>query len=137
MNLNFESINWLAVGVCVVVGQIFLTLWFTALFGNPWAKTYGVEDKKQHTAEVPGYTYAIGLICTALLTIAIATIQATAGINTFGHGIQFGLFIAFFICIPTALPGYAFLKRWNAFILAAGSQASVTVIISSVLSVWK
>lgn len=137
MDLNFGAINWLAVGASVVIGQIFLTVWFTALFGKPWAKEYGVNDAKQHTKEIPSYTYGIGLICTFLLTLGIALLQSTLSIETLGEGISLGLFIAIFFCIATMLPGYAFLKRWNAFFLAVGSQTVVILIISTILAIWR
>lgn len=137
MELNVETLNWLAIGVSIIIGQLFLTVWFTALFGTPWAKAYGATDKKQHTEEIPGYTYGIGLLCTALLTIGIALLQSTLSIDTLGGGVALGLFIALFFCLATMLPGYAFLKRWNAFFLAVGSQASVILILSIILALWK
>lgn len=137
MELNFATINWLAVGASIIVGQIFLTVWFTVLFGTPWAKAYGAVDKQQHTKEIPGYTYGIGLLCTALLTLGIALLQSTLSIDTLGASISFGLFIAICFCIATMLPGYAFLKRWDAFFLAVGSQVSVILIISIILAIWK
>ena len=137
MELNFAAINWLAVGVSIIIGQIFLTLWFTALFGTPWAKAYGVADKKQHTKEIPSYTYGLGLLCTALLTIGIALLQSTLSIDTLGEGITLGLFIGVFFCLATMLPGYAFLKRWDAFFLAVGSQISAIIIITIILAMWR
>jgi len=86
MDVNFETINWLAVTACIVIGQVFMTLWFAVIFGAPWAKAF---------------------------------------------------FITLFFCIATALPGYAFLKRWNAFILAIGSQSALILIISVILAIWK
>ena len=137
MELNFNNINWAAVLVCLVIGQVFLTVWFTALFGKPWAKAYGVDDPKQHTKEVPGYTYAIQIISTALLVTGMAALQGSLAINTVGSGLMFGLYIALFFSIATALPGYAFLKRWNAFFLAMGSQTVLIIIISIILAIWK
>jgi len=110
---------------------------YDPLVGAPWAKAYGVSDKKQHVKEVPGYTYAIGFVCTTMLTIGIALLQSKLAIDTLGEGVSFGIFITLFFCIATALPGYAFLKRWNAFILAIGSQSALILIISVILAIWK
>ena len=137
MELQFDNINWWAVLVCVAIGQAFLTIWFVVLFGKPWAEAYGVADKKQHASEIPGYTYAIQAGSTALMIIGMALLQNALGISTLGAGISFGIMIALFFSIATALPGYAFLKRWNAFFLAMGSQAVLMVIVSAVLAVWK
>lgn len=137
MELNLETINWFAIGTCIIIGQIFLTLWFTLIYGKLWATAYGALDVKQHTAEVPKYTYLIGLVCTAILTIGLAVLQLNLSVEGLGGGIVFGVLISIFFAISTALPGYAFLKRWNTFFLAAGSQTAVIIIISSILAIWK
>lgn len=134
MEFNFSSINWFAVLACVFFSQAFLSVWFIVLFGNPWAKEYGVSDKKQHSKEIPGYTYAIQALCTVLLTLGIANLQALLSIESFGMGLQLGFYIALFFSWAPALPGYVFLKRWNAFFLAMGSQAVIIVVI---LALWK
>lgn len=137
MTFNFAALNWFAVVLCIVVGQGFLTVWFFALFGDPWAKAYGATDKAQHTKEIPGYTYGIGLACMILLTTGLALLQQGVGVRTAGDGVIFGLFVALTICVATALPGYAFLKRWPAFFLAIGSQTVLIVILSTILAAWQ
>ncbi len=137
MEMNFDSINWWAVIVCIVVGQIFLTVWFVAIFGESWARAYGVSDKKQHAKEIPGYTYAIGIVCMAFLTVGIAVLQISLSVNTLSGGFMFGLWMAIHFSIATALPGYAFLKRWKAFFLAIGSQTILIIIISITNTLWQ
>lgn len=137
MEYNLGSLNWFAILACVVVGQVFLTVWFLVLFGEPWAKAYGAADKQQHTKEIPGYTYAIGAACVLLLSLGLAVLQQNLGIQTVGGGLMLGLVIALHFSIATALPGYAFLKRWNAFFLAIGSQTILIVILSVILAVWQ
>ena len=136
MEMNLGSVNWLAILLCVVVGQVFLTVWFAAIFAEPWAKAYGAVDKKQHTAEIPAYTYAIGAVCVALLSVGLAILQAGLGVHGVAGGALVGVFVALSFCIPTALPGYAFLKRWSAFFLAIGSQSLLIVILSIILAAW-
>jgi hypothetical protein len=136
MDTDFGSLNWLAIVVCVVVGQAVLTIWFVALFGVPWAKEYGAADQKQHTKAIPGYTYAIGAACVLLLSVGLATLQAKMGIEGAEQGIVFGLFVALHFSIATALPGYAFLRRYRAFALAIGSQTLLIVVLSVILALW-
>ncbi|MGE0432943.1 MAG: DUF1761 domain-containing protein [Planctomycetota bacterium] len=137
MNIDFGAINWLAIVVCVVVGQIFLTVWFVALFAKPWARAYGVDDAKQHSKEIPGYTYGIGALCVFLLSLGLAGLQQGLGVKTAVDGLVFGGYAAACLCVATALPGYAFLKRWRAGALAIGSQAALIVILSLILALWK
>ncbi|QMU59552.1 MAG: DUF1761 family protein [Boseongicola sp.] len=137
MELDFGGLNWLAVLVCVVVGQIFLTVWFAVIFADPWAKAYGAADKTQHTAEVPAYTYGIGLGCMILLVVGLALVQRAVGVVGVGAGLGFGVVVAVCFAAATALPGYAFLKRYEAAKLAIGSQVVLIVILSVILAVWQ
>ncbi|MEQ9219255.1 MAG: DUF1761 domain-containing protein [Cyclobacteriaceae bacterium] len=137
MQLNFGEINWLSIVVCFVVGQVFLTLWFTVFFGEQWAKAYDpTKNKKEHTKEVPGYTYAVGAICMFLLVLGLELFQMMLGVYDMQSGLRLGIFISVFIILATMLPGYAFLKRWNAMRLSLGSQVFVTLIISAILGAW-
>ena len=138
MESVFEGINWLAVLACVAAGQVLLTVWFVVLFGEPWARAYGGEGmtKAQHTKEVPGYTYAVGAVCVLVLTLVVAVLQAGLGVQSIGGALKLAGFLAL-VFLAMALPGYAFLKRWNAFFLAAGSQVVVLVAVSIILAVWR
>lgn len=136
MIFDFADINWFAIAACVVVGQILLTIWFAALFADPWAKAYGVDDKKQHTAEIPPYTYGLGAACVLALSIGLSILQKTFGISTLGEGLALGVFVAVFFGFTTMMPGYAFLKRWSAFVLAFGSQAALILVLSTILVLW-
>lgn len=136
MELNYSGLAWPAIITCVVVGQIFLTLWFLVLFGEPWAKAYGAEDKAQHAKEIPPYTYGIGFVCNLLLVVGLAALQNALGVKGAPAGLTVGVFVAVHFCLATAMPGYAFLKRWPAFFMAAGSQALLILIDSVILAVW-
>jgi hypothetical protein len=137
MDINLVELNWLAILVCVVVGQILLTVCFVALFAKPWAREYGIADPKRHSQELPGYTYAIGAGCVLLLCVGMASLQASLGVSTVSGGLTFGAFVALHFSLATALPGYAFLKRYRAFLLAWGSQALAILVLSTILAVWK
>ena len=138
MNFDFEQINWIAIGVCFVIGQVYLTIWFTALFGEPWARAYAPgKTKAEHTKEIPGWTYAIGAVAMILLVIGLALLQNGLGVSGVGGGLGLALFVSLTLVLTTMVPGYAFLKRWNALVLAAGSQVTLIFILSVVLAVWK
>ncbi len=136
MSLSFSDLNWIAILVCIVVGQGVLTLWFTVLLGEPWARAYGAESRAQHTKEVPPQSYAIGLAGVILVSIGTAVLQKALGVAGFGAGLAFGLFMALFYCVAAILPGYAFLKRLDGGLIAAGSQAVLVVIVSVILALW-
>jgi len=130
MQIKFDEVNWLAVGVGLIVAQAYLTVWFVALFSKPWAAAYGAKDAKEHTRALPGYTYAVGAACALLVNLGLALLHSALKIETIGAALMLGLFIAVHFCLATALPGYAFLKRWRAGVLAIGSQTTLIVLLS-------
>ncbi len=133
MDLGLSGLNWLGILAGVVSGQIVSTVWFVVLFGDPWAKEYGAADKKQHTQEVPGYTYAVGVLCTAALTVSLAILQAALAVTTVGAALQLALLVSVGFCVATGVPGQAFLRRWRVAQLAFGSQVAMIFVISLVL----
>ncbi len=136
MEIAFSDINWIAIVVAVVAGQVLLTLWFTLLFGEPWAKAYGAEDRAAHTKAVPGSVYGVGLACMVLLVIGTELLHQAAGITNLGGGLIFGLIAALAYGIATVLPGYCFLLKADAGRLAAGSQATAILVVSVILSAF-
>ncbi|MBX2802769.1 MAG: DUF1761 domain-containing protein [Myxococcales bacterium] len=131
-----SQINVLAVVVSIIAGQILSTLWFTVLFGDPWAQEYGAESRQQHTAEVPGYTYGVQLLCTVALTLSLAVLHRMVGIEGVAGGLGIGLFVAVGFAMATILPGQAFLKRWRVAAIAGGSQVAMILAISTILAAW-
>jgi len=137
MILDFGALNWLAILLSIVVGQVISTLWFTVLFGEPWAQAYGAVSKQQHTKEIPPYTYAVAILSTALITISIALLQQALSIGTVSNGFLLGLVLAVGICSASILPGQAFLKRFPVFLITAGVQSVMILVISIILALWR
>lgn len=127
------ELAWLPIVAGVVTGQIVSTVWFVAIFGDGWAREYGAATKAEHTRQLPPYTYAVSVACTTLLTIGIALLHARLGIESVGHALALGAFLALVFAVAAALPGYAFLKRWRAFAYAQGCQIAMILAISLVL----
>ena len=137
MTFDFASVNLLAVGASFVAAQVFLTLFFTVLFGKPWAKAYGPgKTPAEHTQEVPKYTYGIGAACTLGLTLCLALLHAAVGVSGVGEALVLGLLLAAGLVLGTMTPGYAFLKRWAAYRLAAASQVAAILLVSTILGAW-
>ncbi len=133
MEFDVAALNWLGIAAGVIAGQIVSTLWFVVLFGDPWAREYGAKDRKEHTKEVPGHVYAVGLACTVALVTAIALLQQALAVTTIGAAIELGVLLSVGLCIATGLPGQAFLRRWRVAALASGSQVAMILVISVVL----
>ncbi len=134
MSIAFSEINWVAVIAAIISGQILLTLWFTVLFGKPWAVAYGAENQAAHSKDVPGTAYGIGLACMIALVFGTALLHQAVGVNGIGDGFLFGVIAALAYGVATVLPGYEFLLKSSAGRIAAGSQAAAILVVSVVLS---
>jgi len=134
---HISDIDIAAGAVAGVAAQIVSTLWFTVLFGEPWAREYGVGSRQQHTSEIPGYTYGVQLVCTVALTVSLAVLQGMAGVESVGSGLALGLFVAIGLAAANMVPGQAFLKRWRVAGIATGAQAAMILVISAILAGWR
>lgn len=137
MDLHLSEINWMAVVASVIAGQVISTVWFVVLFGDPWAKEYGVQTKQEHTKAVPGYTYGVQLLCTVVLVLCLAVFQRMIGVDSLVGALGSGVFVALGFCVATGLPGQAFLARWRVAGIALGSQVAMILGISLILGVWR
>ncbi|MCA9692388.1 MAG: DUF1761 domain-containing protein [Nannocystaceae bacterium] len=133
MELNLAALNWVGVALAVVAGQVVSTIWFVVLFGEPWAREYGAASKREHTKQVPGYTYAVGLVCTTLLVLSLAVLQRALSIHTIADALWLAVFVSVGFCVATCVPGQAFLRRWRVALLACGSQVAMILVISLLL----
>lgn len=137
MDLHLSELNWPAVVASIVAGQVISTLWFTVLFGDPWAKEYGAADKAQHTKEIPPWTYGLQALCTVFLVLGIAILQRAFGVDSAGDAVLSALFVAIPFAAATILPGQIFLKRYRVAAIAIGSQVAMIVGISLILGLWR
>lgn len=133
METGMSGISPWAILAGVITGQVISTIWFVVLFGEPWAREYGASDKKQHTKEVPPYTYAVQILCTLGLVLSLAVLQQWLAVDTASDALLLGTVLALGLCVATGLPGQAFLKRWRVAAIALGCEVTMILAISMVL----
>ena len=137
MSFHFDAVSWPAVAASFVAGQIFLTLYFTVIFGKPWAEAYEPgKTPAEHTQDVPKYTYGIAAACTLALTVCVAVLQASLGAQGVADAALLGLVLSVGLVLGAMAPGYAFLKKLDAGRLAVGSQVTLTMLVSVILGAW-
>ena len=114
-----------------------LAAWFVVLFGEPWAREYGAESRQAHTADIPGYTYGVQALCTALQVVTLVLVHRALGIAGIGDALLLGVLIAIGFCVANILPGQAFLKRWRVAAITAGCQSAMILAFSIILGGWQ
>ncbi len=133
MHFNFGSLSPAAVFSGFVVGQIVSTLWFTVLFGDRWARCYGVPSRQLHTKEVPGYTYGVQAACTVAQSVSLALLQDWLDVRSTSDALTMGAFVAAGFCATNLVPGNGFLGKWEVAKLTVGCQATMIVAMSVAL----
>ena len=131
------DLNWLAVLAAVIAAQVVSTLWFVVLFGEPWAREFGVASSQEHAQQIPGFTYAVQLLCTVVLVVSLALLMEWLAIDSLAGALGLGLFVAIGFCVANGVPGQAFLKRWRVAAISMGCQSVMILVISLLLGAWR
>jgi hypothetical protein len=92
-------INWIAVVAATVATTVVGGLWFTVLFGKPYAAALGREyDPKAK----PGPIFIVGpLACSLITTFTSALLMKALNLSTVGEGLTFGAVIGFGYIVTT------------------------------------
>jgi len=143
--MDFGSINWLAVVVCVVVSMISGTIWYNPkTFFPAWWKGIGKSDTEQ-----PGS--GGGMAMTWTLTVLASVVQAvfmslmvtamgsmTPGGATLASGALAGFILWLGFVAPTNLVNKLFaghgLKIWA---IEAGNHLVNFVLFGAILGAWR
>jgi hypothetical protein len=140
--MDFGSVNWLAVIVCVVVSMISGSLWYNPkTFFPAWWKGIG---KLRDPDEVPGIQGSMGM--TWALTILSSFVQAVAmsfmvdvmGATDAGFGALTGFMLWLGFIAPTYLVNKLFaghgLKVWA---IEAGNHLINFMLFGAILAAWQ
>jgi hypothetical protein len=142
--MNFSSINWLAVVACVIVSMIVGSLYFNPkTFFPMWWKAIGKTEKDGD----PGGTMPMGLMWG--LTILASLVQAifmallvnamgsmTPGGATLGSGAMVGFFLWLGFVVPSSLTNKLFAGQLKAWVIEMGNHLITFVLFGTILGAW-
>ncbi len=143
--MNFASINWLAVVVCVIVSLIVGFIWFSEkVFYPMWWKAIGRSENAG-----PGMTGTAAMVKTFGLTIIASVVQAifmalmvnamgsmTPGGATLASGALTGFFLWLGFVAPSSLTNKVFAGQLKAWVLEAGNHLITYVLFGAILGAW-
>ncbi len=147
--MDFSSINWLAVVVCVVVQMIVGSTYFSMKgFFPMWWEAIGKPKMSQ--AEMSGsgmtgqsmvQTFGIVIIAALVISIFLALLvnamgKMTAGGSTLASGATAGFFAWLGFVAPTGLSNRIFAGQLRAWVLEAGYHLINFVIMGAILGAW-
>jgi|SRR5271157_743760 len=141
--MDFSSINWLAVVVCVVVAMIVGSLWFNQkTFFPMWWKAIGKSEGAD-----PGAGMSMALmwplvIIAAFVEAVFMSLMVHAmgsmmpGGATLGSGATAGFFLWLGFVATTSLTNKLFANQLEAWVLEMGNHLLVMVLMGAILGAW-
>ncbi len=136
--MDFSSINWLAVVVCVVVSMVSGSLWFNPkTFFPAWCKVVGA-GREQPGMENMGMTWALTVLSSFVQAIAMSFMVSALGTATAGAGAMLGFMLWLGFIAPTYLVNKLFaghgLKIWA---IEVGNHLVNFLLFGAILAAWR
>ena len=141
--MDFSSINWLAVLVCVVANMAIGFVWYNPkTFFPAWWKGIGKAEGEVPGSDGMGMTWALtvvsALVQAVFLSLLIAAMGAASGGASLGSGITAGFMAWLGFVAPTNLVNKLFaghgLKVWA---IEAGNHLANFLAMGAILGAWR
>ena len=142
--MDFGSINWLAVLVCVVASMVSGSLWYNPkTFFPAWWKGIGKSEEEPGMAGNMGLTWGLtvlaSLVQAVVMALAVGAVgKLSAGGATLVSGAAVGALLWLGFVAPTNLVNKLFaghgLKIWA---IEAGNHLVNFVLFGAILGAWK
>ena len=140
MNIEWGSINYLAVVAGMVINMALGALWYSpVLFAKPWMAANNLTEEeiraKGTSAQMQGY--AVAAVGALIFTLALAIIWQLAGITELLDGLILGLVAAIGLIATTQLAAYMFEGRpFKLYLINIGYSVVSFALIGMMLAVW-
>lgn len=136
--MDFSTINWLAVVACVVVSMISGSLWYNPkTFFPAWWKVVGA-GREQPGMENMGMTWALTVLSSFVQAVAMSFMVTAMGSTTAGSGAMTGFMLWLGFVAPTYLVNKLFaghgLKIWA---IEVGNHLVNFLLFGAILGAWR
>lgn len=138
MNIDFSTINWLAVGVAIVAAFLIGGLWYGVIFGKAWVKLhkYSDEDVKA-MAKTQARSFAIFIIMDFIGAVVLSLFVANLEIATVAGGLLLGFLLWLgFVMVDEAKQNAAHRKSLPAFAIDASYSLVTLLAMGAIIGAW-
>jgi hypothetical protein len=141
--MDFGSINWLAVVVCVVASMIIGSFWFNPkTFFPMWWKAIGKSDTTPGMAGNMGMMWGLTILAAIVQAIFLSLVvtalgKVMPGGVTLVSGALTGLMIWFGFVAPSSLTNKLFAGQLKAWVLEVGNHLLNFVVMGAILGAWR
>jgi hypothetical protein len=135
--MDFSSVNWLAVVVCVVlnVGAGFIWYHPSVFFKTWWT---GIGKSEDEVADPNPMLYVWTLLAAFVEAVFVSFLLNTMGSTTIGSGLAAGFMIWLGFVATTNLVNNLFAGRgFKVWAIEAGNHLVYLLLCGAILSVWR
>ncbi len=135
--MDFSSINWLAVVVCVVVSMVSGSLWFNPkTFYPAWWRAIGRSESDAPGIQNMGMVWGLTILSSFVQAASIALMINTMGSMTLGSGVMAGFMLWLGFVATTSLTNKLFAGQLKAWVLEQGNHLINFLLFGAILGVW-
>jgi len=140
--MDFSSINWLAVVVCVLASMMIGGLWFgPKTFFPIWWKAVGKADVQTpgsgtSMAIVWGLIVVSSFVQAMFMALMVNAMGSLSGGATLGSGALTGFLLWLGFVAPSSLTNKLFADRIKAWMIEVGNHLVTFVVMGAILGAW-
>ena len=136
--MDFSSINWLAVVVCVVVSMVSGSIWFNPkTFYPAWWKAIGRSENDQPGMQNMGIVWGGTILSSFVQAVSVALMINTMGSMTAGSGAMAGFMLWLGFVAATSLTNKLFAGQLKAWVYEAGNHLVNFLLFGAILGAWR
>jgi hypothetical protein len=139
MSIDFGEINYVAVIAAVIINMAAGALWYSpVLWAKPWMALTGHTDMSMGGGSAAIRGYAISILASLIIALALAIVVQLAGAKTIGEGLLLGLLVGIGFVLTTHAANYAFeQKPLRLYLINAGYPVVSFLIQGALLGAWQ
>jgi len=135
--MDFTSINWVAVAVCVVVSMISGSIWFNPkTFYPAWWKAIGKSENIQPGMQNMGMVWVLIIVSSFIQAVSVAFMLNSMEFRTIGTGMMGGFMLWLGFVATTSLTNKLFAGQLKAWVLENGNHLINFLLFGAILGVW-
>ena len=137
--MDFGSINWLAVLVCVIVSMISGFVWYSPKTLYPvWWKSIGRSPSDQPGMDNMGVVWGLTVLAALVEAVSVTFMLPVMGANTAGSGAMVGVMLWLGFVAPTSLVNKLFGRfSMTSWLIEAGNHLLNFILFGAILGAWR
>lgn len=135
--MDFGSVNWWAVLVCVVVSMIVGSIWFNPkTFFPAWWEAIGRKADEQPGTENMGMVFGLTILSAFVQAVSMWFMTDVMGSASWSSGLMTGFMLWLGFVAPSALTNKLFSGQIKAWFLEQGNHLITFLLFGAIMGAW-